>query len=258
MNSFLSQIAHDSLSLMTTNSDLRVESVVIGIRYTCVILSDGSCGVAYTLIDQLTEKLSHNKYLSEKFLYEKDLVHLINYCNSKYSIFRSVGVATLNALSQVYLPSLGRKPKNILALFQNDSTNIGMIGDIQPISRPLAQHGHHIKILDNFAPKIQNSQITAVEGISALKNSDHIIVSGSALVYETFDQVRDLLISIQGEKILLGPSAQLLPDVAFKHGFTFLGSSKIIDTESTMRVITEGGGYRAFKTFTKKYAFQRQ
>ena len=73
MSSFLSQIAHDSLSLEKSVSEFNIESVVIGIRYTSVLLSNGSCGVAYTLTDQSAEKNRHNKYLSEKFLFEKGL-----------------------------------------------------------------------------------------------------------------------------------------------------------------------------------------
>ena len=257
MNSFLSKIAHDSLSILKPRSKLKIESVVIGIRYTYVLLSSGSCGIAYTLTDHLVEKETHKQYLSEKYFYKKDLEYLIDYCTSKYSIFRSVGLATLNALSQAFLPLKDTTHQDISALFPNKSESIGMIGDIQPVRKSLAQKGHRVKILDRFAPPLQHSRITTVEGISDLENVDHLIVSGSALVFDTFDQVRNLLSTISGEKVLLGPSAQILPEVAFKHGFTFIGSSRIMDASSTKRIIMEGGGYRAFKAFTKKYAYQR-
>ncbi|MCK4849140.1 MAG: hypothetical protein KAT16_08955, partial [Candidatus Heimdallarchaeota archaeon] len=61
---------------------------------------------------------------------------------------------------------------------------------------------------------------------------------------------------IQGEKILIGPSAQILPEVAFSTGFTFIGSSKIRDSRLTLSSIMEGGGYRAFKPHTDKYSFR--
>ena len=161
----------------------------------------------------------------------------------------------MNAFSQANLPSLRTENLDILDIFEEKSGNISMIGNIQPVTRFLSQKGYQIKILDRYAPPRQQAQITTAEEISDLKNADHLIVSGSALVFETFDLIRDLLLTIPREKVLLGPSAQILPNIAFKHGFTFLGSSKIINTNSTMRVIMEGGGYRAFKAFTKKYSF---
>ncbi|PWI48576.1 hypothetical protein CEE45_05915 [Candidatus Heimdallarchaeota archaeon B3_Heim] len=255
MSSFLSQITHDSISLEKSVSEFNIESVVIGIRYTSVLLSNGSCGVAYTLTDQSEEKNRHNEYLSEKFLYEKDLEYLVEFCASKYSIFRGIGVAALNAFSQANLPSLNTENLDILDIFKEKSGNISMIGNIQPVTRFLSQKGYQIKILDRFAPPQPHSKITIVDGISDLRNAEHLIVSGSALVFETFDLVRDLLTTIPGEKVLLGPSAQILPAIAFKHGFTFLGSSKIINAKSVMRIIMEGGGYRAFKEFTQKYSF---
>ncbi len=255
MSSFLSQLAHDSLSLEKSVSEFNIESVIIGIRYTSVLLSSGSCGVAYTLTDQSAEKNRHNKYLSEKFLFEKSLEYLVEFCASKYSIFRSIGVAALNAFSQANLPSLRTENLDILDIFEEKSGNISMIGNIQPVTRFLSQKGYQIKILDRYSPPRQQAQITTVEEISDLQNADHLIVSGSALVFETFDLVRDLLLTIPGEKVLLGPSAQILPAIAFKHGFTFLGSSEIINTKSVMSIIMEGGGYRAFKEFTQKYSF---
>ncbi|MHA2093937.1 MAG: Rossmann-like domain-containing protein [Candidatus Hodarchaeales archaeon] len=249
MNSFLSP---------KSVSGLNIESVIIGIRYTCVLLSSGSCGVAYTLNNQKDEKERNKKYLADKYLHDKDLEFLVKYCASKYSIFRSVGVAALNAFSQTNLPSKEMRYHNLSSLFPESSETIGMIGNIQPVSRSLIQKGHQVKILDRFVPPLLHPQITVVEAISDLKNLDHIIVSGSAMIFETFDQVRDLLLTIPGEKVLLGPSAQILPQIAFKHGFTFLGSSKIEDTASTIRVIMEGGGYQAFKAFTTKYSFHRK
>ncbi len=256
MTSFLSQIVEETLSYESKYSNLKFESVVIGIRYTCVLLSNGSCGVAYTLIDNKAKKESQKKYLSEKFISEQDLPTVMNYCTSKFSIFRSIGIAALNAFSQANLIIDKTQENELFSIFSEKSGTVGMIGDIRPITQFFVQKGFNIKLLDKSSSPSDNPQITSIDNILELKNCNHVIVSGSALVFENFDLIRDILPTIQGERVLIGPSAQIFPKIAFKHGFTFIGSSRIIDTTSTVRAIMEGGGYRAFKEFTQKYSFR--
>jgi uncharacterized protein (DUF4213/DUF364 family) len=257
MNSALANIAENSIALGKSIDDYQVKKVVVGIRYTGLLLSNGSTGVAYTLLDKRTEKESHNEYLSTKYLYEKSLSELIEFCNSKLGVFRSIGVAALNAYSQANLPLTSGDYKDVTELFHSNlSATVGMIGNIHPISKFLVKRGFKLKILDDsFSPK-QTSQIIPVYSVEELTDVQHLIVSGSALVFNTFSQIIDLLPLIQGEKVLIGPSAQILPEIAFNTGFTFIGSSKIRDSRLTLSSIMEGGGYRAFKLHTDKYSFR--
>lgn len=257
MNSALTNISQDSLTLGKSIDDYQVKTVVVGIRYTALLLSNGSVGVAYTLHDKKAEKESHLEYLSVKYLYEKSLGELIEFCNSKLGIFRSIGVAALNAYSQANLQPLKREYQDITELFHTEiSTTVGMIGNIHPISKFLVKRGFTLKILDDsFSPE-PTSQITPVAKVEELTDVQHLIVSGSALVFETFSHIIDILPLIKGEKILIGPSAQILPEIAFNTGFTFIGSSKIRDSRLTLSSIMEGGGYRAFKLHTDKYSFR--
>jgi len=257
MSSALTKLAQDSLALGKPVDNYQVKTVVVGIRYTCLLLSDGSVGVAYTFFDKNAEKESHLEYLSTKYLYEKPLSELIEFCSSKLGIFRSVGVAALNAYSQASLQLTKGDYRDVTELFHSQhSTTVGMIGNIHPISNFLVKKGFTLKILDkSFSPE-QTSQIIPVSKVDELTDVQHLIVSGSALVFDTFSHIIDILPLIRGEKILIGPSAQILPEVAFNTGFTFIGSSKIRDSRLTLSSIMEGGGYRAFKIHTEKYSFQ--
>ena len=76
-------------------------------------------------------------------------------------------------------------------------------------------------------------------------------------IFNNFDAIIDLLPHVTGKKILVGPSAQILPHLAFELGFSDVGSSRITDSEMTTKIIQEGGGYRHFKAFTKKYLFEK-
>ncbi len=257
MSSALTKLAQDSLALGKSIDDYQVEKVVVGIRYTGLLLSNGSVGVAYTLLDKRTEKESHLEYLSTKYLHEKSLSELIEFCKSKWGVFRSIGVAALNAYSQANLPHTYGKYKDVTELFHSNLTaTVGMIGNIHPVSKFLVKRGFNLKILDDSFSPDQTTQIIPVNGVTELADVQHLIVSGSALVFNTFSQIIDILSSIPGEKIIIGPSAQILPEVAFNTGFTFIGSSKIRDSRLTLSSIMEGGGYRAFKLHTDKYSFR--
>ena len=257
MNSVLTNITRDTLALCKSNADYQVKTVVVGIRYTAVLLVNGSMGVSYTLLDKKAEKESHSKYLTMKYLYEKSLQELTNFCSSNLSIFRSIGVAALNAYSQANISSIEETNMDVSELFHSDpSVTVGMVGNIHPISNFLAKNGFRIKILDDSFSKKKTSRITPVREVEDLTEVHHLIVSGSALVFDTFSNIVDILSGIQGEKILIGPSAQILPQIAFNMGFTFLGSSKIRNSQLTLRAILEGGGYRAFKHYTEKYSFR--
>jgi len=257
MNSALTNIAQDSISIGKSIDNYQVKTVVVGIRYTGLLLSTGSVGVAYTLFDKRTEKESHLEYLSTKYLYEKSLDELIEFCNSKLAVFRSIGAAALCAYSQANLPPTNMDYKDVSELFHSDlSTTVGMIGNIHPISKFLVKRGFKLKILDkSFSPE-QTSQIIPVNTVKELTDVQHLIVSGSALVFDNFSQIIDILPLIRGEKVLIGPSAQIIPKIAFNMGFTFIGSSKIRNSRLTLSTIMEGGGYRAFKPHTEKYSFQ--
>jgi uncharacterized protein (DUF4213/DUF364 family) len=257
MNSALTNIVQDSLTLGKPIEDFQVKTVIVGIRYTGLLLSDGSVGVAYTLLDKKAEKESHREYLAKKYLYEKSLGELIELCDSKLSVFRSIGVAAMNAYSQANLPQIKRFHIDVTELFHTElPTTVGMIGNIHPISNFLVKRGFTLKILDNsFSPR-KTSQIIPVTKVEDLTEVQNLIISGSAMVFDTFSNIINILPHIQGEKVLIGPSAQILPEIAFNTGFTFIGSSKITNSKLVLRSIMEGGGYRAFKQHTKKYSFQ--
>jgi uncharacterized protein (DUF4213/DUF364 family) len=253
----MKKITFDTLRYGKDVSNFNVESVVVGIRYTGVQLSNGSLGVAYTLLDNSNKKLAHNQYLKEQFLSKKDLNALIDNCTSSISIFRSIGVAALNAYSQTNFPFIQNMEKSILdILTENPSIKIGMIGNIYPMMKSIMKKGISLKILDKYDPPQKSQLITPVTRIKDLTDITHLVVSGSAIVFPTFGQILDHLKTIPGEKVFLGPTAQILPQVAFKYGFTIIGSSKINEAKETIHTIMEGGGYRAFKQYTEKYSYK--
>ncbi len=256
MSSQLAQLAERALGLIKPTRDLIIKKVVIGVLYTGVELEDGTTGVSFTLMNRSTDHEICNRLLQNGFLSEKTLFELIGYCTSSHAILRSIGVAALNTFCQGHIDFSDASCQNIIEILKpTPDMMVGMVGNIHPISRYLAKNGISMKILDKLMPPTNIDSITQVKEVSDLEVVDTILISGSALVFENFDEIIRLLPQISGERILLGPSAQILPKLAFDLGFSAVGSSRITNSNLAMRIIQEGGGYKFFKAYTEQYIF---
>ena len=256
MSSKLVEIAQLTIDLIQPSSKMSIKNIVIGLLYTGVQLANGTVGVSYTLTDRRNDLNAYHQLLQKGFLSEKSLIELIDYCSSKYAILRSVGVAALNSLSQAYIDYSTATDQDVGELLDlTPNSLVGMVGNIHPITQTLIKKNASLRILDEYNPISPSKNTIPASKVSDLGEVDHILISGSALVFDSFDEIINLLPEIPGYKILVGPSAQVLPEVAFQLGFSLVGSSRIINGEKTLHVLQQGGGYRFFKNYTKKYTF---
>jgi uncharacterized protein (DUF4213/DUF364 family) len=256
MASKLSEIAQRTIELIPPSTKMIVKKVVIGLLYTGIQLEDDTVGVSYTLTNRKDDLNAYHQLLQKGFLSEKSLEELINYCSSKYAILRTIGVAALNSLSQAHIDYTTGKDQDVSELLDLRSDSVvGMVGNIHPITHYLNKRNVSLRILDEFNPVTPVKNITPASKVSDLRNVNHLLISGSALVFDTFDEIVELIPQISEEIVLVGPSAQILPEVAFQLGFSAVGSSRIVNSEKTLRVLQQGGGYRFFKKYTRKYSF---
>jgi uncharacterized protein (DUF4213/DUF364 family) len=255
----LVEIAQRTIELTQPSTNLPVKNVVLGLLYSGVQLENSTLGVSYTLTDRRNDLNAYHQLLQKGFLSEKSLKELIDFCSSNYAILRTIGVAALNSLSQAHIDFTTATDQDVSDLLDLTSNSlVGMVGNIHPITRYLSKKNVSLRILDEFNPVTRVKNIIPASKVSDLEDVNHILISGSALVFDSLDEIIKLLPRISGHKVLVGPSAQVLPEVAFQLGFSLVGSSKIIDTEKTLRVLQQGGGYRFFKKYTEKYSFVKR
>ena len=58
--------------------------------------------------------------------------------------------------------------------------------------------------------------------------------------------------------VLIGHTISFLPDILFDKGVDIVGGMNMIDSESTIKVLQEGGGTKLFKKYGRKYNFVKQ
>ncbi|MHA1973641.1 MAG: Rossmann-like domain-containing protein [Candidatus Hodarchaeales archaeon] len=256
MSSYLSTIFSSIKSMTSDLEKLKIKSLVLGLRYSGILLDNNVLGLSYTLTNHYKDFEGFHKLFRKGKPATNSLNELLTYINSEYSVLRTVGVAALNAFSQNHIDFDHSESRDIKTLIDPSSNHtIGMIGNIHPIVSYILKSGAKVKILDEFQPKRKKHRIEYVNSVDELKNVDAIFVSGSALVFENFDQIIDILPTIDGFKGLTGPSAQLIPELAFDLGFSSVGSVQILNPNAVLDIIKQGGGFREFKGFTSKYLF---
>ncbi|MFX1511602.1 MAG: Rossmann-like domain-containing protein [Promethearchaeota archaeon] len=139
---------------------------------------------------------------------------------------------------------------------------IGMIGAIHSVLRRIVTEKGEVLLRDDTlrqrqCHRLPKNGINLVSSVDELKNVDHLLVTGSAIIHKDIGKILAILPFIQGERVLIGPSAQILPQAAFKDGFTIIASSWVEQVKETMQNISEGGGYHIFQKYCRKYVIRK-
>lgn len=259
MNTTLYSLAQKTLKLVEdTFKDIEMEisDLTLGLFYSGLKTKANVMGIGYTLLDEPISKKKLVISLKNDLLSQKTLKELAHFSEVDLGIFRTIKLIAINALSQSILDLSNAGRKDILEYcdFQKDE-KVGMVGNIHPISKTLREIVDEIYILDKFDPPKSETHVYSLEKLSDLPKVDHLFISGSALVFDDFDEILTQLKGISGERVLVGPSAQILPEIAFELGFSLIGSSRVIYPDHITHVIKQGGTYKNFKKFTQKYTF---
>ena len=261
MNKTLILIAERTVKLVK-DSDLmneqEPEDIVIGLFYSAMKTRKNVMGLSYTLFDMLSSKKKFQTSLEGNLLINKSLKELTQYVEGNLGIFRTIGLTAINTLAQSTLDLSNSANKNILDICDiQKQDKVAMIGNIKPISKNLKNRTNQIYILDDHDSYTNSKGTNLIMRIEDLPDVQHMFVSGSALVFDNLDEIIFRLKKVEGEKVLIGPSAQINPSVAFDLGFTIVASSTAISPSSILNAIKQGGTYHYFKKFMQKYVFIR-
>jgi uncharacterized protein (DUF4213/DUF364 family) len=245
----------------------RVSKVIIGLGYTGVELEalayDPFLGLAATL-PAIIQSINCTKIDFAGSLTDKSFKELMSWSYQPPSLERIIGIATLNAASQHILAV-----KNPYKEFDGDladflkieqDTKILFIGFMKPMVRKILNKTKFITIIDNN-PLINSSyqNIPILNDIDDLKESDLLVdilfCTGTSLINSTLKRILSVFRKKAKCIVLIGPTISFLPDILFDKGVDIVGGMTITDSESTVRVLQEGGGTKFFKKFGRKYNF---
>jgi uncharacterized protein (DUF4213/DUF364 family) len=240
-------------------SEVKVESVRIGLAYTAVVLSNRHAGVAYTPTNQLPEC---TVLADAGKIAGKSAETVMNKAESSNLVETAVGVATINALSQA---AFEEKPEkyvfsDIDALdLIHPKDKVVTVGYFGPLVHKILRKTQDLHVLEKR--KIEDKRVYIIpqhDAPTVMPASNILLISGSTIVNKTLNQILEMRGNAR-EVVLLGPTASMVPQPLFKKGVTAVMGAKIIDAEKMLRVVSESGGTQQLLSMcAKKTAFIRR
>ena len=227
-----------------------VADVRVGLGYTAVQLDDGRCGLAYTFRDEVQEGCC---VIGEAgTLTGRRASDLATWAKSSDTVARAVGLATLNALTDVPADTAEADLLTELQVISKDV--IGMVGYFGPLVGPLRSRGTTLHVFERH-PMPETDVLPEASAVQILPQCDVVILSATTLINRTLDNL--LLLCRNAHDIaILGPSTPLLPAVFVDRGITVLSGVRVVQPARVLRVVSEGGGTRQFGNAVRKVSLR--
>ena len=253
----------------TPLEEVLVDDLVIGIFFTGVKLSTGHAGCAFTPIGEVPEAVccptTAARMPQAGNLEGRPVSEILKYAIDPNVLKSAIGVATLNALSQLVIESEDErkykvtKDKDGFDLLQiQPHETVSLIGAFGPYIRRLKIMGNPFFIIEKNPQTLRPDEMkyyrSDSEMATALKNSDDVIITGTAIVNHTIDPI---LSSITHGKrtAIIGPTASMIPDAFFERGVTVMAGVRILNPDLMIKILKQGGSaYHLLKECSEKIA----
>jgi uncharacterized protein (DUF4213/DUF364 family) len=250
--------------------EIWIDDLVIGIFFTGVKLSTGHAGVAFTPIGEIPEAVccptTAGRMPQAGNLEGSPVSEIIQYALDPNVIKSAIGVATLNALSQMIVES-GRQGEyeiirdrdgfNLLNIEPHET--VSLIGAFGPYIRRLKMMGNPFFIIEKNSQTLRLDEMKyfkpEAEMRDALEKSGVAILTGTSIVNHTIDHILSLLRN--GIRAgIIGPTASMIPDAFFKRGVHVMAGIEIQKPDIMIKILKQGGsGYHLMKECGEKIAF---
>jgi len=250
---------------------ITVDRAVFGLFFSGVKLSTGHGGLCFTPVKEMPEAVccpstAKAMPLSGR-LVGRSVLKYIEDVHSKNPLKKTLGIATLNALSTLcwekekaddlnYEIIMGEDAFEKVDVSQYQKTVV--IGALVPMLKKLTQAGADYKVLEMDSRTLKGKELEhyapATDAHLYIPDADLIVITGVTILNNT---LYDLLkMAKQGAEIIVtGPTASMLPDVFFKYGVTLLGGIVVTKADEILDIISEGGsGYHFFGKYAERTA----
>jgi uncharacterized protein (DUF4213/DUF364 family) len=227
---------------------IKVANVVIGAGYTGVSLSSGEVGLAYSLLSEYASGCCELMKRAGRLSGSRAL-ELARLALSWDIRSRVVGVATINALSQLslrnYADRISASKGDVADHLDVRRCVVTVVGNIAPTIRKLRPKAKRLYVLERNPDLRDDDMLPDTAAEEVIPESDVVLITGTSIVNGTVDRLLELSRNSK-EVALVGATAGVPPTVLFEHGATAVATIKVKDPERVMRIIAEGGGTPSF------------
>lgn len=241
---------------------LLIERAVLGIFFTGVKLSNSAGGLCATPIKSVPEAVccpsSASAMPAPGKITGRPAAHMLADLYRPQDLRRTLAIATLNALAETLWQRDGEP--SVVQICDGDAFDVlniqpddyvVLVGAFPPYMRELRRRNQNFNVLEldpsTLKPNELPFYIQADHAPQIVPKADVFITTGTALINGTLDRLVSLL-KPGAEAGIIGPTATLLPGPFAKRGVTVLGGTRVIDPDTLLDMLAEGGsGYHFFE-----------
>jgi uncharacterized protein (DUF4213/DUF364 family) len=257
----------------TPLEEIWIDDLAIGIFFTGVKLSTGHAGCAFTPIGEIPEAAccptTAARMPQAGELEGTPISEIIKYSLDPNVVKSAIGVATLNALSQLILESPDGKEYdmirdrdgfNLLSIQPHET--VSLVGAFGPYIRRLKMMGNPFFIIEKNSQTLRLDEMKHFKPESemrdSLEKSGVAILTGTSIVNHTIDQIFSLLRN-GIRTAIIGPTASMIPHAFFKRGVRIMAGVQISNPDLMIKILKQGGsGYHLMKECGGKIAFVKK
>jgi len=224
-----------------------IQRYCVGGRYSGVKL-DGEAGIAYTPADVMAS------FDLDLDISGSDAMRIARWALNNDILKRTIGIATINALSWTIIPQHYRFYKaDPLETIDIKNKIVAMVGHFPPLVEQFLPIVKELRVIER---KDMEGTYRTEDAEAVMSDADIIIVTGSALIYGGIEEYLKHGGDAE-EVIVLGPTASMLPDPFFKRGATIVAGIQILNPDAALDIISHSGGARDLGDSARKIYFMR-
>jgi len=224
----------------------KIADVCIGIKYTAVLLDDGSCGLAATLVHQLPHRCECIKEIVDKTALEAAKMAF-----SPHLLPSVLGIATINALLSTENES-GFTLGNILDVLPvSREDTVGIVGAFLPFLPSLRKKTSKIYVFERYPISGVKEYYPDWAEPLLLPHCSIVLISGTTVINKTIDQILSYLTSSQIIGVV-GPTTPLAPSIFSRYNINIVSGVKVTNPDKLINIVKQGGGTRDFRECTQK------
>lgn len=235
-------------------SGLELSKVSVGLCYTGVMLSNEYAGLCHTPI----EDIPHTHVKRMRNFHGMKVNEALSLARSLSMLERSIGIATINAVSQLIMDQEEYPRKTDVDIFDSidlsGCNNAAVIGYIRPLVGKLRGKLPSVHVFERN-PQLRGDALPETFAYQFLPKADVVLITGSSIVDGTIDHLLELSKNAKFTAVA-GPSTSLIPEPFFARKVDAVGGV-YAKGEDVIKAVAEGKSFSAFKDRVTKYVIER-
>lgn len=230
-----------NFALKHATDNVTIVDLRLGLGYSCVELSDGRSGIAWTPNNYQSGSCTYLRKAGE--INGLTAIEVVSWLKSENVLERTVALATFNALnSTIEREFLYDEAVSLLKLTKSD--HVVMVGYFAPLVPAIKASCCRFEVIELDAEK--PGVISPQQGFKALSECDVAIITATSIVNNTVD---GLLSSLKRNRaaVMLGPSTPMCPEAFVDTRITQLSGSFVKNIERVKTIVSQGGGTMLLK-----------